>query len=81
MGARTHIGAKHKMFRLKVILVLFCTYITFSQNRKPKIVFSKRDKGATPSFFEPHRGTRAYLMPCDESPVYSLPFLYSGLII
>ena len=51
MGARTHIGAKHKMFRLKVILVLFCTYITFSQNRKPKIVFSKRDKGATPSFF------------------------------
>ena len=41
MGARTHIGAKHKMFRLKVILVLFCTYITFSQNRKPKIVFSQ----------------------------------------
>ena len=25
IGARTHIGAKHKMFRLKVILVLFCT--------------------------------------------------------
>ena len=58
MGARTHIGAKHKMFRLKVILVLFCTYITFSQNRKPKIVFLKRHKGATPSFFKPYRGTR-----------------------
>ena len=74
MGARTHIGAKHKMFRLKVILVLFCTYITFSQNRKPKIVFSKRDKGATSSFFEPHRGTRAYLMPCEESPMYCFQF-------
>ena len=74
MGARTHIGVLHEMFWLKVILVLFCTYITFSQNRKPKIVFLKRHKGATPSFFEPHRGTRGYLIPCDGSPVYCFQF-------
>ena len=74
MGARTHIGVLHEMLWLKVILVLFCTYITFFQNRKLKIVFSKRHKGATPSFFEAHRGTRGYLIPCDGSPVYCFQF-------
>ena len=30
------------------------------------------------SFFESHKGSRAYLKPCKESPVYSFQFWYSG---
>ena len=41
----------------------------------------KRHLGATTSFFEPHRGTRGYVMPCQESLVYSLHFWFSGLVI
>ena len=48
--------------------------MTFCQNRNPKVVFWKRHKGATTSFSDPHSGSREYLMPCDESPVYYLHF-------
>ena len=69
------------MFWLKVILVLNQHLNYFlPRTEKPKIVFLKRHKGATPSFFEPHRGTRGYLIPCDESPVYCFQFCYPSLL-
>ena len=69
------------MFWLKVILVLNQHLNYFlPRTEKPKIVFLKRHKGATPSFFESHRGTRGYLIPCDESPVYCFQFCYPSLV-